>query len=122
MLYQNKKKKKRETQMRTSPLEKLIQLENYLLALKYHKNMLLNAFDGMFKYVNDQHRHNTRSANNNKIVLPQANTTNYGLNSITYKVAKDWNNVYDQVLKEIDYKNLSLNQITTILKMHCFRQ
>ena len=45
----------------------------------------------MLKFSENQHTHNTRTNNNQQVSLPQVNTTSYGLHSVIYKAAKDWN-------------------------------
>ena len=49
---------------------------------------MLANLQNMFKFSENQHTHNTRTANYQQVSFPQVDTTNYGLHSVTYKAAK----------------------------------
>ena len=68
-----------------------------MLVLNKLNNNLPEAFKEFFKLTNNHHNHNTRDAIKKKISLPQVQTTRYGLNSIEYKSAKDWNDIQQKV-------------------------
>ena len=70
-----------------------------------------------FIFTENQYNHNTRTANNRNLLYPQVNTTNYGLNSVTYKVAKDWNSIQN----EIDF-NFTENHLSQIKFLEAFRK
>ena len=64
-------------------------LENCLFTYNYLNHSLPDAFDNILK--RPIHDHITRATTHNAVVLPQVTTSNYGLNSILYRCAKDWN-------------------------------
>ena len=74
--------------MKILRLNDIIQIESTLLVLNEISNALPEAFNKL-----NQHDHNTRDVIRKRINLPQVKTTQYGLNSIKYKSAKDWNNI-----------------------------
>ena len=49
---------------------------------------VLSSFSNFFKVSHNEDNYNTRGVN---IIKPTVKTTNYGLNSIKYKSADDWN-------------------------------
>ena len=62
--------------------------ENCLLVLKQINQTLPTNLQNVFKFSENQHTHNTRTANNRQASFPQVNTTNNGLHSVTYKLQK----------------------------------
>ena len=71
--------------------------ENCLLVLQQINQALATNLQNMFKFSENQHTHNTRTANNQQVSLLQVNITNYGLHSVTYKAAKDWNSIQNKI-------------------------
>ena len=59
-----------------------------MLVLKRIRNEQPNAFSNFFKVSHNEHNYNTRGANT---IKPTVKTATYGLNSIKYKSADDWN-------------------------------
>ena len=55
---------------------------------KKRHNKQPNTFTNLFKVSHNGHNYNTRGAN---IIKPIVKITTYGLNSIKYKSADDWN-------------------------------
>ena len=75
----------------------ILRSENCLLVLEQINQALPTNLQNMFKFSENQHTHNTRTANNLQVSLPQVNTTNYGLQSVTYKATKDWNSIQNKI-------------------------
>ena len=67
------------------------------------------TFRDFFKYANNQHQHHTREAYDNRITMPHVKTTRYGLQSIKYKAAKDWDDIKKE-LKNIDFSDEYLSK------------
>ena len=64
-------------------------LSNHCMSvLKIIRNEQSNTFSNFFKVSHNEHNYNARGAN---IMKPTVKTTTYGLNSIKYKSADDWN-------------------------------
>ena len=74
-------------------LQEIIKSENCLLVLNQINKNLPTSLQNIFKLAEDHHDHHTRTVNKRHITYPQVNTTNYGLHSITFKAAKDWNTI-----------------------------
>ena len=70
----------------------------------------------LFKIAKNRHTHHTRNAARQQITLPQVRTTNYGLNSVTYKAAKDWSSVQKIVNFNFLDDNLSSKKLLNHLK------
>ena len=70
-----------------------VRLQNFLHVHRDLKeNSLPPSLRNTFNVMNDNHRYpNTRLTSNFKLVLPKVRTTNYGINSITYRSVCDWN-------------------------------
>ena len=85
-------------------------MENSLLVLNEINTTLPEAFNEFFQFANNQHDHNTRDAIRKRINLPQVKTTQYSLNSIKYKSAKDCNNIQQKVKNFNFEENHHLNQ------------
>ena len=86
-----------------------IQLTNILFIYDYLNKNLPDAFVNAFSLAHNRHNHQTRNTTKLILNLPQVNTTKYGLNSITYKSIKNWN--------EILSKNPSLQNIQSKYKL-----
>ena len=71
--------------------------ENCLLVLQQIDRTLTIKLKNLLKIAENQHTHHTRNAAHRQITLPQVKTTNYGLNPVTYKAAKDWNSVQKSI-------------------------
>ena len=80
------------------------------------------AFNEFFQFANNQRDHNTRYAIRKRINLSQVKTTQYGLNSIKYKSAKDWNNIQQKVTN-FNFEDVEnhLNQNSYALKIYFFQ-
>ena len=74
--------------MKILKLNDVILFNNYMLVLKRICNEQPNTFSNFFKVSHNEHNYNTRGAN---IIKPTVKTTTYGLNSIKYKSADNWN-------------------------------
>ena len=72
-----------------------VRLQNFLHVHRDLKeNSLPPSLRNSFNITNANHLYpNTRLTSNLKIVLPRVRTTNYGLNSITYRSVFDWNSL-----------------------------
>ena len=70
-----------------------ITLLNCLFVFDFMRNNLPQNFNDCFKLTN--HQYLTRAMRNNHLTIPQIRTTAYGLNSITYKSVKNWNELMD---------------------------
>ena len=72
-----------------------VRFQNFLHVHRDLKeNSLPPSLRKSFNITNDNHLYpNTRLTSNLKLVLPKVRTTNYGLNSITYRSVCDWNSL-----------------------------
>ena len=72
-----------------------VRFQNFLHVHRDLKeNSLPPSLRKSFNITNDDHLYpNTRLTSNLKLVLPKVRTTNYGLNSITYRSVCDWNSL-----------------------------
>ena len=108
--------------MKILRLNDIIQIENSLLVLNEINNALPEAFNEFFQFANNQHDHNTRDAIRKRINLPQVKTTQYGLNSIKNKSAKDWNNIQQKVTNfNFEENHLSKSKFVNALKIYFFQ-
>ena len=97
-------------ELKIMSLSQHIQLENTILTYKCIKKEVPKCLLNLFDLVCNQHHHNTRSAISEKMKLPTVRTTHYGLNSIAYKSAKDWNNL--QLTLNIEHNNSNITKYT----------
>ena len=75
----------------------IIKSEDCILVLQRISRTLPSNLQNLFKIAEHQNTHHTRNTANQQITLSQVRTTNYGLNSSTYKAAKDWNSVQKSI-------------------------
>ena len=73
-----------------------------------------------FQFTENQHNHNTRTANNRHMIFPQVNTTSYGLNSVKYKIAKDWNSIQNEIDFNFTENHLSQNKFLKAFRNSIF--
>ena len=66
-----------------------------MFVLKTIHNEQSSTFSNFFKVSHNEHNYNTRGAN---VIKPNVKTTTYGLNSIKYKSADDWNKLQKKYL------------------------
>ena len=82
--------------------QNIIKSENFLLVLQKINRTLgtikLTEPVSLFKIAENQHTHHTQNAAHQQITLPQVRTTNYGLNSVTHKAAKNRNSVQKSIV------------------------
>ena len=97
-----------------------VRMENSLLVLKHFKKETPQANADLFQYVNEQHHHNTRGALSKNVKLPQVRTTKYGLESIQYKSAKDWNYLLNTMNIDPPIQNMSNHLFVKALKSYFF--
>ena len=86
-------------ELKILPFHKMIQMQNCHLILSHLNNNLQDSFREFFKYANNQHQYHTREACNNKITIPHVKTTHFGLQSIKYNAAKDWDEIQAELKK-----------------------
>ena len=98
----------------------ILRAENRLLMLKQINPALPTNLQNMLKFGENQHTHNTRTATNRQISLPQINTANDGLNSVTYKAAKDWNSVQNKINFNFTKDYLSQNKFLKAFRENTF--
>ena len=98
----------------------ILRAENRLLMLKQINQALPTNLQNMFKFGENQHTHNTRTATNRQVSLPQINTANDGLNSVTYKAAKDWNSVQNKINFNFTEDYLSQNKFLKAFRENIF--
>lgn len=109
-------------QLKILNFEQIIQSENCILALNHVNKSLPDTFQDFFQYTNGQHNHNTRESTYNKITLPHVKTTSYGLQSIKYKTAKDWNNIQKKLADyNFQQEYLSKSKFISSLKKYYFQ-
>ena len=101
-------------------LKNIILLENCNLVLQYQNDNLPDAFENFFQNNNNQYDHNTRSALNKNIQIPQVNTTQYGLQSISYKCATDWNKIQRKINFNFQDEFLSKHKFSKAMKEYFF--
>ena len=110
-------------EMKILRLNDIIQIENSLLVLNETNNALPEAFNEFFQSANNHHDHNTRDAIHKRINLPQVKTTQYGLNSMKYKSAKDWNNIQQKVTNfNVKENHVSKLKFVNALKIYFFQR
>ena len=95
----------------------MVRSEHCLLVLRKINQILPTNLMNNFLFTENQHNHNTRTTNNWNLTFPQVNTTSYGLNSVTYKIAKDWNSIQN----EIDF-NFTENHLSQIKFLKAFQK
>ena len=74
--------------MKILKLNDVVLFKNCTFILKNIRNEQPTTFSNFFKVSHNEHNYNTRRAN---IIKPTVKATTYGLNSIKYKSADDWN-------------------------------
>ena len=94
--------------------------ENCLLVLKQINQTLPTNLQNVFKFSENQHTHNTKTANNRQASFPQVNTTNNGLHSVTYKAAKDWNSIQNKINFNFTEDDLSQNKFLKAFRENIF--
>ena len=55
------------------------------------------SLESLFCLPPDHHQHNTRGVRQKKIYKKKVQTTNYGLQSIEYKAATNWNEIQTKI-------------------------
>ena len=81
---------------------------------------MLANLQNMFKFSENRHTHNTRTANYQQVSFPQVDTTNYGLHSVTYKAAKDWNTIQNKINFNFTEDNPSQNKFLKAFRENIF--
>ena len=79
-----------------------------MFVLKRIRKEQPNTFSNFFKVSRNEHNYNTKGAN---ILKPTAKTATYGLNSIIYKSADDWNKLQKNHLVDTNITNVQLKKI-----------
>ena len=92
------------------------------MVLNHINKELPEVFENFLQYTAGQHLHNTREANSHKVSIPQTKTTQYGLQSIKYKTAKDWNKMQNKLEFNFNEPYLSKNKFIKAFKEYCFDQ
>ena len=80
--------------MKILKLNDVILFNNCMFVLKRIRNEQPSLFSN-FKVSHNEHNYNVRGAN---IIKPTIKTTTYGLDSIKYKLADDWNKLQKIIL------------------------
>ena len=68
-----------------------VKMKNFLLIHNYHDKELPKTLQNHFTQYKNTHSYNTKSLKQNCLKLPSPLTTNFGINSITYKSISTWN-------------------------------
>ena len=68
-----------------------VKLQNFFYVHNSIKGNLPVALTNSFQVAADSYSHNTRGASQFKMALPKVRTLTYGINSIRYRSAADWN-------------------------------
>ena len=76
---------------KTLTINDIIKSENCLLALHDTNQCLPLGLKNLLRNENGLNNYSTGSSTNHQFALPQVKTTNYGLHSIRYRIAKHWN-------------------------------
>ena len=98
----------------------ILRSENCLLVLKQINQALPTNLQNMFKVSENQHTHNTKTANNRQLSFPQVNRTNNGLHSVTHKAAKDWNSVQNKINFSFTEDHLLQNKLLKVFRENIF--
>ena len=101
-------------------LNNIVLLENCNLVMQHINKNLPSSFDNFFQILRNQNELNTRASSKNKVHIPQVRTTQYGLNSIKYKCATNWNNIQNNVDFNFNEEHLSISKFTEALKRKLF--
>ena len=95
-----------------------VKLQNFMFVHNSLNNKLPTPLNNAFTFISENHSQNTRASSQNKISLPNARTSLYGLNSIKYRSVAAWNNIVNDLpLESPHLKNVSLckKQITKFI-------
>ena len=98
----------------------ILRSENCLLVLKQINQVLPTNLQNMFKFSESKHTHNTRTANNRQVSFPQVNRASYGLHTVTYKAAIDWNSIQNQINLNFTEDHLSQNKFLKAFRENIF--
>ena len=104
------------SKLRILSFDEIINLQNCLLVLNVLNNEVPESLQEFFKNATNQHCYNTRGAYRNKVNLPQAITTHYGLQSIKYKSAKAWNEIKTKIRDKLNTGYWSKIRLSKSLK------
>ena len=102
-------------------IKDLITLQNILLVHDYLTDALPECFQNYFQKLNLVHPDiTTKHSAMGCLFKPTYNTTNYGLHSITNNCIKDWNNMAEQLNKNL--LEMSRSQLKSLLTKHLINQ
>ena len=71
----------------------ILRYNNVIFAYDQINAKLPEIFKDFFVTAENQHNYNTRGTTNKTIMKTTANSTTYGLNSLNYRAASDWNQI-----------------------------
>ena len=80
----------------------------------------MSVFNTWFSFSSDQHNYETSSSTQGNLIKLLYKTKRYGKYSITVCAVESWNKVQEQ-LKDMLFKDLSPNKITTIVSGFYFK-
>ena len=71
----------------------ILRCNNVIFAYDQINTKLPEIFKDFFVTAENQHNYNTRGITNKTIMKTTVNSTTYGLNSLNYRAASDWNQI-----------------------------
>ena len=92
----------------------ILRYNNVIFAYDQINENLPENFKEFFVTADNQHNYNTRGTTNKTIIKNNVKSTTYGLNSLNYRAASDWN----QMSKNLNTEDKS--QLTKSLREHIF--
>ena len=94
-----------------------VKMKNFLLIHNYHNKELPKTLQNHFTQYKNTHSYNTKSLKQNCLKLPSPLTTNFGINSITYKSISTWN-WFIKTFASKELSSISKYQCKQILKKY----
>jgi len=82
---------------------------NCVFVLDQINNVLPNTFSSYFRTLNITQNYVTRGNANFNVSKPIVKTSTYGLKSLTYKAAADWNKI-QTINKKFNYQEEIINR------------
>ena len=95
-------------------LEDILLCNNCIFAYDQINENLPENFKNLFLTAENQHNYNTRGTTNKTIIKATINSTTYGLKSVQYRAASEWN----QISKNLNTEEKS--QLIKNLREHIF--
>ena len=75
------------------------------------KKNLPETFSNFFTLNTQLHKHNTRNTRKSRLILPKVKTISYGLNSMTLKAIKQWNEIQNFIKINIYFPKMTCSKL-----------